>query len=61
MEVVKSWIIQKIDLALSFIVTKEYIFQWRSVTGKLGYRTPTAFFLKMFMIVFYCRKSLFSR
>ena len=35
--------------------------QWRSVTDKLGYHTPTTFFLQMFMIVFYCRKLLFNR
>ena len=34
-------------------------FQYRSIIGKLGYRSPTTFFLQMFMIEFYCRKVLF--
>ena len=32
-----------------------------TVIGKLGYRTPTTFFLQVFMIVFNCRKVLFNR
>ena len=36
-------------------------YQWRTVIGKLGYRTPTTFFLQVFMIVFNCRKVLFNR
>ena len=30
--------------------------QWRTVIGNLGYRTPTTFFLQMFVIVIYCKK-----
>ena len=43
--------------------TNMHMYHWRSVVGKLGYRTPTIFFffLQMFMIVFYCTKGLFKR
>ena len=38
-----------------------HIYQWRSVVCKLGYGTPTAFFLPMLITVFYCRKVLFNK
>ena len=48
--------VTKLFQSFSQTFKKVYIHQWRSMLFKLGYPTPSTFFLSSFNMLFYCEK-----